>query len=97
VIHKVLREGGQLSVLALSPSIFDGHILTLDVAKLPQALNKCRNVMHGVFRRAGLQKANQRDLRLLRSHHEGVSGNTAKKSDKCPSSHVQPRPENEAS
>jgi hypothetical protein len=56
--------------LTLGPSIFDGHVLALDVAQFAEALPQRRRKMRAGLPRTTIEKPDDRLCRLLRARRE---------------------------
>src|SRR5262249_4768917 len=64
------RKPRQPIVLSVGPSIFDSHVLALDIAELAEALSQCRRKMRARMGRATIEEPDHRHRRLLRARRE---------------------------
>src|SRR5262249_11376834 len=68
------RQLWQPIVLTLGPSIFDSHILALDITQFAEALSQGRRKMRARLWRTTVQKPDHRHHRLLRPRRERPRG-----------------------
>ena len=78
-------------VVTLRPSIFDNHVLAIDVAGFAQPFEKSRQLPRVNLGRSGVEKPDHRHRRLLRTRRKRpCCRSTAEKCDELAPLHVSP-------
>jgi hypothetical protein len=80
--RQIGRQRRQPIILVLRPSVFDGHILPVDIAGLPQALAERVHALGRPLRRSAVKDADHRHRLRLRARHPRPRGGRAEKDDK---------------
>jgi hypothetical protein len=88
-MHQIGSQCRQSIVVALSPAIFDRHVLAVDVPRFAQTLVERTHTTSPQVKRFAAEQSNHRRCRLLRARRKRPrSRRTAKKRDELAPSHA---------